>query len=164
MAKETLDKKAKIVENFNGKVKHFIFPSRESLNYDCSSQVLWVEFSFIIVGFFVANSSKKEQIHIPGHEQREDMRAHHCKQLIMWEIFFVSEIKDSWTMENGFEWPLCDPLFLQSAIGFTASKDTEIKLCWSDSFLSLVYNISAGRKKHGAHFIFTLCSVSCSHF
>lgn len=39
MTKETLDKKAKIVENFNEKVKHFIFPSRESLNSDCSSQV-----------------------------------------------------------------------------------------------------------------------------
>lgn len=100
--------------------------------------------------FFRASRGKKEQIHISGHEQGEDRRAHHCKQ-IMWETFFVSRIKDRWTMENG----LLYSLFLHRAIGLTASKDTEIKMCQSDSFLSLVYDISTGRKECGALFIFT---------
>lgn len=41
--------------------------------------------SFISV-VFRASRGKKEQIHISGHEQGEDRRAHHCKQ-IMWETF-----------------------------------------------------------------------------
>lgn len=54
-------------------------------------------------------------------------------------------------MENG----LLYSLFLHRAIGLTASKDPEIKMCQSDSFLSLVYDISTGRNKCGALFIFT---------
>lgn len=167
MTKETLDKKAKIVENFYEKVKHFIFPSRESLNSDCSSQVFWVELFFCNCGFYSKQRQEGANTHFwawteRGYESPYRVTANNraCGKHF---LFPEWRTDGPWRTDPSEHCLiLCSytvPLALQhlKILQWKCVRVTPFCLA-----LGLVHNISAGRNKCGALFNFTFCSVSWS--